>query len=160
MELSRQEYRSGLPFPYALIFLICLANLFFCFFFSLLISIWRVCLSNASFLCKSIFKSCFCCCSVAQSCLTLCDPMDCSTPGSSVLHYLLEFAQTHVHWAGDAIQPSHPLLPSSPPALHLSQHQDLFQWVCSLHQVAKYCSFSSRTSPSNEYSGLTSFRND
>ena len=56
-------------------------------------------------------------------------PMDCSTPGFPVLHHLLEFAQTHVHWVSDAIQPSHPLLPPSPPALNLSQHQGLFQWV-------------------------------
>ena len=64
--------------------------------------------------------------SVAQLCLTLCDPMDCSTPGFPVLHQLLELAQIHVHQVGDAIQPSHPLLSSSPPALNLSQHQDLF----------------------------------
>ena len=64
---------------------------------------------------------------VVKSCPTLCDPMDCSTPGFPVLHYLLEFAQTHVHQANDAIQPSHPLLPTSPPALNLSQHQDPFQ---------------------------------
>ena len=64
------------------------------------------------------------CCSVTKFCPTLCDPMDCSTPGFPVLHYLLEFAQTHVHWVGDAIQP-HPV--SSPsPALNLSQHQGLF----------------------------------
>ena len=75
--------------------------------------------------------------SVTQSCLTLCDPMDCSTPGFSVLHYLLERAQTCVHWVDDAIQPSHPLSPSPHPALSLSQHQDLFQWVSSSHQVAK-----------------------
>ena len=55
--------------------------------------------------------------------------MDCSAPGSSVLHYLPEFAQTHVHWVGDAIPPSHPLLPPPPPALNLSQYQSLFQWV-------------------------------
>ena len=67
------------------------------------------------------------CCSVTQSCLILCDPMDCSIPGSSVFHYLLEFAQIHVHWVGDAIQPSHPLPLSSPLALNLSQHQVLFQ---------------------------------
>ena len=72
---------------------------------------------------------CCCCCSVTKSCLTLFDPMDCSTPGSSVLHYLPEFAQTHVHWVSDTVQPSHPLSPSSPPALNLSQHQGLFQWV-------------------------------
>ena len=76
-----------------------------------------------------------CCCSAAKSCPTLCNPMNCSTPGSSVLHCLLEFAQIHVHWVGDAIQPSHPL--PHPFALNLSQHQGLFQWVGSLHQVAK-----------------------
>ena len=78
--------------------------------------------------------------SVAQSCLTLCDPMDCSTPGLPVLHYLLELAQNHVHWVGDAIQPSHPLSSPSPPVLNLSQHQGLFKWVSS---SPKYwsCSF-------------------
>ena len=82
------------------------------------------------------------CYSVAKSHPTRCDPMDCSTPGFPVLHYLLEFAQTHVHWVSDAIQPSYPLSPPSPPALDLSQHQGLFQWVSSSHQVtsisAKY----------------------
>ena len=78
-----------------------------------------------------------CYCSVPKLCLTLCDPMDCSMPGFPVLHYLPEFAQTHVHWVSDAIQPSHPLLPPSPPPFNLSQHQGLFQWVSSLHQVAK-----------------------
>ena len=67
-----------------------------------------------------------CCCSVAKSCLTLCNPMSCSTPGFSVLHYLPEFVQTHVHWVNDAIKTSHPLLPTSSPALNLSQHQGLF----------------------------------
>ena len=76
------------------------------------------------------------CCSVAKSYPTLCVPMDCSTPGFSVLHCLLEFAPTHVHWVSDAIQPSHPQL-SPPPALNLSQHQGLFLWVSSSHQVAK-----------------------
>ena len=79
-----------------------------------------------------------CCCSVAQLCPTLCDPMDCSTPGLPVLHHLPELAQTHVHWVSDAIQLSHPLLSPSPPALNLSQHQDIFQWASSSHQVAKY----------------------
>ena len=65
------------------------------------------------------------------------DLMDCSTPGFPVHHHLLEFAQTHVHWVGDAIQPSHPLLSPSPPALSLSQHQGLFQWVSSSNLVAK-----------------------
>ena len=74
-----------------------------------------------------------CGCSVAQSCLTFCNPMD----GFPVLHYLPEFAQTHVHWVNDAIQPSHPLSSPSPSALNLSQHQGLFQWVSSSHQVAK-----------------------
>ena len=64
---------------------------------------------------------------VAQLCLTLSDPMDCSTPGFPVLYYLTEFVQTLIHPVGDAIQPSHPLLPPSPPALSLSQHQGLFQ---------------------------------
>ena len=75
-------------------------------------------------------------CSVAQSRPTLCDPMDCSTPGFPVLHHLPELAQIHVYWVIDAIQPSHPLLPPSPPALNLSQHQGLFQWVSSSHQMA------------------------
>ena len=76
------------------------------------------------------------CCSVAQACPALWDPMDCSTPGFPVLHYLPEFAHTHVHWEDYAIQLSHPL-PSSSPVLNLSQNQGLFQWVGSLHQVAK-----------------------
>ena len=76
-------------------------------------------------------------CSVAQSCLTFCNPMDCSTPGFPILHSLLEFAQIHVHWIGDPIQPSHPLSSPSPPAFSLSQHQGLFQWVGSSHQVIK-----------------------
>ena len=67
------------------------------------------------------------CCSVAQSCPTLCDPMDCSTPGFPVLHHLPELAQTHVHRVGDAIQPSHPLSSPSLPVFNLSQHQGLFQ---------------------------------
>ena len=79
--------------------------------------------------------------SVTQSCLTLCAPMDCSTPGLPVHHQLPEFTQTHVHWVGDAIQPSHPLLSSSPPAFNLSQHQGLFKSVSSSHQVAKVLQF-------------------
>ena len=86
--------------------------------------------------------------------------MDCSTPGSPVLHHMTELAQTHVHWVNDAIQPSHPLSLLSPPALNLSQDQGLFQWVRSLHQWPKYWSFSFSISPSNEYSGLISFRTD
>ena len=79
--------------------------------------------------------------SVSQSCPTLCDPMNCTMPGLPVHHTLPEFIQTHVHWVCDAIQPSHPLLTPSPPALNLSQHQGLFQWVSSLHQVAKILEF-------------------
>ena len=78
--------------------------------------------------------------SAAQSCLPLCDSMNCSTPGLPVHHQLPESIQTHVHWVGDAIQPSH-LLSPSPPALNLSQHQGLFQWVNSSHQVAKDLEF-------------------
>ena len=71
------------------------------------------------------------------SCVQLCNPKNCSTSGFPILHHLLGFAQILVHWVGDAIQPSHPLSPLSPPALNLSQHQGLFQWIDSLHQVAK-----------------------
>ena len=68
-----------------------------------------------------------CCCSVAKLCLTFLNPMDCRTPGFPVLHCLQEFAQIHVHSVGDAMQPSHPLSPPSPPTFSLSQHQGLFQ---------------------------------
>ena len=102
--------------------------------------------------------------SVAQSCLTLCSPMDCSTPDIPVHHHLPEYTQTHVHRVGDAIQPSHPLSSPSPPAFNLSQHQGLFKWVSSLHQVCGiltiYWSFSFNISPSNEHPGLISFRMD
>ena len=76
---------------------------------------------------------------VAQSYLTLCDPMNRSTPGLPVHHQLPESTQTHVHWVGDATQPSHPLSSPSPPALNLSQHQGLFKWVSSPHQVGQMC---------------------
>ena len=78
--------------------------------------------------------------SVAQLCLTLCDPMDCSMPGFPVHHQLPELAQTHVHRVSDTIQPSHPL-PSPSPTFNFSQHQGLFQWVSSSHQVAKVLEF-------------------
>ena len=102
-------------------------------------------------------------CVVAQSLSpvgTLCDHMDCSTPGSPVLHHLLEFAQTHVHWVGDAIQPSHPLPSFSLFAFHLSQHQSLFQWASSFIRWPKCWSFSFNISPSKEYLGLIFFRMD
>ena len=74
--------------------------------------------------------------SVAQSYPTLCTPMNCSTPGLPVHHQLPEFTQTHVHWVDHTIQSSHPLLSLSPPVFNLSQHQVLFKWVSSSHQVA------------------------
>ena len=103
-------------------------------------------------------ESSICCCSVAKLCLTLCDPMECSTPGFPVLHHLLEFAQTHVHWVGDAIQPSHPRpLPSLPvfslPSISVFTNESS---LCTMWP--KYWSFSN--SPSNEYSGLIFFRTD
>ena len=98
--------------------------------------------------------------SVAQLCLTLCDPMNRSTSGLPDHHQLPKFTQTHIHWVGDAIQPSHPLSSPSPSAPNPSQNQGLFQWVNSSHEVAKYWSFSFSISPSNEYSGLISFRMD
>ena len=79
--------------------------------------------------------------SVTQSCPTLFDPMNHSLPSLPVHHQLPESTQTHIHRVDDAIQPSHPLSPPSPPALNLSQHQGLFQRVCSLHQVAKVLEF-------------------
>ena len=79
--------------------------------------------------------------SVAQSCPTLCDPMNRNTPGLPVHHQLPEFTQTHVHRVRDAIQPSHPLSSPSPPAPNPSQHQSLFQWVNSSHEVAKILEF-------------------
>ena len=93
-------------------------------------------------ICKSSFQFS----SVAQSCLTVCDPMNHSTPGLPIHHQLLESTQTHVHWVNDAIQPSHPLSSHSPPALNLSQHQGLFKWLSSSHQVAKVLGFSASTS--------------
>ena len=94
--------------------------------------------------------------SVAQLCPTLCNPMDRSMPGLPVHHQLPEFTQTRVHRVNDAIQPSHSLSSTSP-AVNLSQHQGLFKWVI---RWPKYWSFSFNISPSNEYSGLISFRID
>ena len=79
--------------------------------------------------------------SVTQLCPSLCNPMNCSTPGLPVHHQLTEFTQTHAHPVGDAIQPSHSLSSPSPPALNLSQHQGLCKWVSSLHQVVKVLEF-------------------
>ena len=79
--------------------------------------------------------------SVTQLCPTRCNPMNCSTLGFPVHHQLPEFTQTHVHWVGDAIQPSHPLSSPSPPAPNPPQHQGLFQWVSASHEVAKVLEF-------------------
>ena len=98
--------------------------------------------------------------SVAKLYPTLWDLKYCRITCFPVLHHLLEFAPIYVHWVSDAIQLSHPLSPPSPLALSLSQHQGLFQWVGSSYRVAKYWSFSFSISPSNEYSGLISFRTD
>ena len=106
------------------------------------------------------FPSRFIFSSVIQSCLTLCNPVDCSTPGFPVHHQLLEFTQTHVHQVGDAIQPSHPLSSPSPPAFNLSQYQ-VFSNESVLHiRWPKYWSFSISISSSKEYPGVISFRID
>jgi len=98
--------------------------------------------------------------SVAQLCQTLCDPMDCSTPGLPVHHQLPELTQTHVHWVGDAIQPSHPLLSPSPPASIFPSIR-VFSNESVLHiRWPKYWSFSFNISPSSEHPGLISFRMD
>ena len=89
--------------------------------------------------------------SVTQLCPTLCDPMNCSMPVLPVHHQLPEFTQTHVHWVSDAIQSSYSLLSPSPPALNLSQHQGLFKWVSSSHQVAKILEFQLQHQPSLIY---------
>ena len=81
-----------------------------------------------------------CCCSVAQSCPTLCDPMDCSTPGLPVPHHLLKLAQVHVHCIGGAIQSSHPLTPSSPSALSFSQYQEEESAIC-IHTTPLFLDF-------------------
>ena len=96
------------------------------------------------------------CSSVVQLCTTLCNPTDYSPPVLPVHQQFPEFTQTHVHWVSEAIQPSHPLSSPSSPAFNLSQHQGLFKWAHSLHQVAKVLSFFFNISASNEHSGLIS----
>ena len=98
--------------------------------------------------------------SVAQSCPTLCNPVKHHTPGLPVHHQLPESTQTHVHRIGDAIQPSHPLLSPSPPALNLSQHQGYSNESVLCIRWPKYWSFSFNVSPSSEHPGLISFRMD
>ena len=85
------------------------------------------------------------CCSAAQLCPTLCDPMDCPTPGFPILHHLLELAQTHVHWVDDAIQPSHPLSTPSPPAFNLPNIRVFSKELAHHIRWPEYCSFSFST---------------
>ena len=98
--------------------------------------------------------------SSVQSCPTLCDPMSHSMLGLPVHHQLPESTQIHVYWVSDAIQPSHPLLSPSPPAPNPSQHQGLFQWVNSSHEVAKVLEFQPQHQSFNEHPGLIFFRMD
>ena len=100
------------------------------------------------------------CCSVIQLCPTLCDPMDCGMPGLSVHHPVLELTHTHVHWVGDAIQPSHPLSFPSPPAFNLSSIRVFSNESVLRIRWPKYWSFSFSSSPSNDYSRLISFMID
>ena len=115
----------------------------------------------------SIFLSLFiyhtislCCCSAIQWCSTLCNPMDCSTPGFPMHHQLLELAQTHVHQVSDAIQLSHPLLSPSPPAFNLSEHQGFSNQSALCIRWPNFWSFSYNVSPSNDHPRLISFRMD
>ena len=138
MEFPRQEYWSRLPFPspgylsYPGIELVSPAQI-----------LYRLKNQGSLWLTQSWkwvwvnWQSLFQFNSVAQLCPTLCDPMNCSTPGLPVHYQLLESTQTRVHWVTDAIQPSHPLSSPSPLALNLSQHQGLFKWISSSHEVAK-----------------------
>ena len=105
-------------------------------------------------------KTSCCSCSVVKSRPTLCNPTDCSTPGFPVLHYLQEFAQTHVHRVSDAIQPSYPLSPPSLPAFNLSQIKVLYSESALCIKWPKYWSFSFSMSPFNEHSGLIFLRID
>ena len=96
----------------------------------------------------------------SHSCTNLCNPTDCSMPGFCVLHHLLEFAQTEIHWVSDAILPSHPLSSPSPPVLNFSRHQSLFQWIGSSHQVPRVLELRFSISTSKEYSRLSSLKID
>ena len=125
----RLEYWSGLPFPTPGIFLTQGSNPHVLCLLSLAGGFFITAPPGVQFS------------SVAESCPTFCNPMDCSRSGFPVHHQLPELAQTHVHWVSDAIQPSHPLSFSSPPTFNLSQHQGLFKWVSSSHQMAKVLEF-------------------
>ena len=123
MGFSTQAYWSGVPLP----------SLIQCHY---LIIKWSIHQDNATILNSSVQLS-----SVTQSCPTLCDPMNHRTPGLPVHHQLPEFTQTHIHRVSDAIQPSHPLASHPPPTSNPSEHQSLFQWVNSSHEVAKVLEF-------------------
>ena len=148
MRCSRQEYWSGLPFPYpvfpVVIYKYTLKN----------------CLTECSLILFTKYWYFCCCCSVTKKCLTLCNPMDCSMPVLPAPHYLKEFAQVHIHWISDAFKPSHPLPPSSPFAFNVSQLQGLTNESAVCIRWWKCWSFSFSISPSNEYSGMISFRID
>ena len=163
MDFSRQEYWNELLFSppgylldpgikptslsLSLFFFFCILFYLFFYFLTLLYCIGFAIYQHESWIkptsltslasSKKIININSYCCSVTQLCPTLCDPMECSMPVFLVLHHLPELAQTHVHWVSEPIQPSHPLSSPSPPALNLSQHQGLFKWVGSLHQVAE-----------------------
>ena len=139
----QRGHGSPVPVPWCLALCISALRVFICvlhctLYNKLVNNEQTVLLSPVSHINKLVdfYEEVICCCLVAQSCPILCDPMECSTPGSPSFT-ISEFAQTHVYWVNDAIQPSHPLSPLSPPALNLSQHQGLFQWVGSSHQLAK-----------------------
>ena len=144
------SYRRLLKSPWRLAFSVTLATLYLFHHLSSLLqdhvaarnaSCWLLCLKNSSWSYTQYALHSVQFSSVAQSCLTLCNPINCSTPGLPVHHQLPELTQTQVHWVSDAIQPSHPLLSPSPPDPNPSQHQSLFQWVNSSHEVAKVLEF-------------------
>ena len=151
MGFSRQEYWSRLPFKPLDVWVTANCEKFLkrWEYQNTLLASWEICIQVSSVQFSS----------VPQSCLTLCDPMNRSTPGLPVHHQLQEFTQTHVHWVSDAIQPSHPLSSPSPPAFNLSQHQGLFQWVGSSHQVAQVLELQLHYQ-SFYWIGLISFRID
>ena len=136
LEWGAIAFSSILILDYFLILCLCVCYFLGNFFNLMFQFFW-----NHFHLCCFLNFQCILFSSVAQSCPTLCDPMNRSTPSLPVHHQLPEFTQTHVHRVGDAIQPSHPLSSPSPPAPYPSQHQGLFQWVKSLHEVAKVLEF-------------------
>ena len=145
MGFSRQEYWRGLPFPSPVDHVLSEPSTMTrpsgpLFYLGLILNS-NACEQSIRNIYRLLLWSSVQFSSVAQSCLTLCNPMNHSTPGLPVHHQLLEFTQTHVHRVGDANQPSHPLLSPSPFALNFPQHQGLFKWVSSSHQVAKVLEF-------------------